>query len=122
MKMKWDPTDLLECLDTEPSVDKDGVEHSYAVIKNDLKLLISVFQYDGDVHFSLMRENETQTSIVTLKINQCPKIALNKFGKDEYLAFFPGRQTFEGFDKQSSIRKGVRVRIHPDIKIELYEP
>ena len=122
MKMKWDPTDLLECLETEPSVDKDEVEYSYEVIKSGLKLLISVFQYDGDVYFRLMRENETQSDIVTLKINQCPEIVLRRFGKEEYLEFLPGRQALESFDKQSSITKGVRVRIHPDIKLELYEP
>ncbi len=119
--MKWNPTDLLECLETEPSVDKDGVEHSYEVIKSGLKLLISVFQYDGDVYFSLLRENEAQSSIVTFKINQCPEIVLKQVGKEEYLEFLPGRQILESFDKQSSITKGVRVRIHPDIKLELYE-
>ena len=122
MNMKWDPTDLLECLEVEPHVDKNGVEHSYEIIKNGLKLLISVFQYDGDVYFSIMREGETKSTIITLKINQCPEIVFTKFGKDEYLEFLPGRQSLESFDKQNSITKGIRVRIHPDIKLELYEP
>ena len=122
MKMKWDPTDLLECLEVEPNVDKDGVEHSYEIIRDGLKLLISVFQYDGDVYFSLMRENEHNLTIVSLKINQCPEIIFKKFGKEEYLEFSPGRQKLESFDKKNSITKGVRVKIRPDIKLELYEP
>lgn len=120
--MKWDSTDLLECLEVEPSVDKDGVEHTYEVVKNGLKLLISVFQFDGDVYFSLMRENEEKSTLITLKINQCPEIFFKKFGKDECLEFLPGRQDLESIDKASSITKGIRVRIHPDIKLELYEP
>lgn len=120
--MKWDSTDLLECLEVEPSVDKDGVEHAYEVVRNGLKLLISIFQYDGDVYFSLMRENEEHSSLIAFKINQCPEIIFRKFGKDEYLEFLPGRQDLESFDKASSITQGVRVRIQPDIKLELYEP
>ena len=120
MKLKWNPVDLLECLEVEPTGDVDGVEHSYEVIKDGLKLLISVFQYDGDIYFSLMRKDESEKMIIALKINQCPEIAFTKFGKDEYLEFFPGRQCLEKFDKQSSITKGVRVRVKPDIKLELY--
>ena len=122
MNMKWDPTDLLECLEVEPNVDKDDDEHSYEIVKDGLKLLISVFQYDGDVYFSLMRENEPKLTIVTFKINQCPEIIFKKFGKDEYLEFLPGRQSLESFDKQNSITKGIRVKIRPDIKLKLYEP
>ena len=119
--IEWDPTDLLECLEVEPAVDKSGVEHTYEVIKDGLKLIISVFQYDGEVYFSLMRENETEHTIIDLKINQCPEITFSKFGKCEQLDFHPGRQRIEKFDKSYSITKGVRVQIKPDIKIELYK-
>jgi len=85
--IEWDPTDLLECLEVEPTADKSGVEHSYTVIKNGLKLIISVFQYDGEVYFTLMRENETEDTIIDLKINQCPEITFSKSGKSEYLQF-----------------------------------
>ena len=119
--IKWDPTDLLECLEVEPSTDNHGVEHSYVVIKNGLKLVISVFQYDGDIYFTLMRENDEEHTIIDLKINQCPVITFSKSGKNEYLNFHPGRQSIENFDKPYSITKGVRVQVNPDIKIELYE-
>ena len=119
--IKWDPIDLLECLEVEPSTDTSGVEHSYVVIKNGLKLVISVFQYDGDVYFTLMREDEENHTIIDLKINQCPEITFSKSDNSECLNFHPGRQSIENFDKPYSITKGVKIQINPDIKVELYE-
>lgn len=80
-----------------------------------------MYPYDGDVYFSLMRENENEATLITLKINQCPEIHLVKFGNEEYLQFSPGRKNLESFDKQASITKGVKLRIKPDIKLKLYE-
>ncbi len=119
--IEWDPVDLLECLEVVPTADKDGVEHTYEVTKDGLKLIISVFQYDGEVYFSLMRENESENTIIDLKINQCPEITFSKTGKIEQLDFHPGRQIIEKFDTSYSINQGVRVQIKPDISIELYK-
>jgi hypothetical protein len=120
--MKWDPIDLLACLEVEPHRDVHGVEHSYSVSRRGLRLVVTVFQYDGDVYFSLFRDDPDGQSILDLKIKQCPEILFRKFGGDECLEFFPGRTVLESFDKTSSITSGVRVRIHPDIRLELFRP
>ena len=120
MFIKWDPTDLLDCLEVEPSVDDDRVEYAYEVVKDGLILLVSVFQFSGEVYFSLLREGAKQT-LITLKINQCLKIILKKFKHEEYLEFSPSDQSPDIFDPQNSITKGVRVWIKPDIKLAVYE-
>jgi hypothetical protein len=116
--LKWDPFDLLNCLKVEPHTDKDGVEHSYSVAHNGLRLLITVFQYDGDVYFSLYRDGESSTSILDLKICQCPAIQYGETKHDEWLDFLPGRLPDAPHDKAAAIARGVRVKIYPDIRLE----
>ena len=119
--LKWDPTDLLICLKVEPHTDADGVEHSYDVSKDGLRLLISVFQFDGDVYFSLYRDLPGSSSLIDLKINQCPAIERVESGGEDWLNFLPGRQLETSYDKAISIQRGVRVRIYPDIRLELFK-
>lgn len=119
--LKWDPIDLLICLKVEPHVDRDGVEHSYEVSQNGLRLLVTVFQYDGDVYFSLFRDVPGAQSLVDLKIYQCPAIELVESGGDEWLNFMPGRQSDMPTDQAAAIDRGVRVRIYPDIRLEFFK-
>jgi hypothetical protein len=119
--LNWDPTDLLICLKVEPHADPDGVEHSYSVSQNGLRLLISIFQYDGDVYFSLFRDIPGAEPLIELKISQCPAIEFVERGGDEWLNFLPGRPPDMPFDKAASIARGIRVRIYPDICLELFK-
>jgi hypothetical protein len=121
LMLKWDPTDLLICLKVEPHRDRDGVEHSYVVEKDGLRLLISVFQFDGDVYFSLFRDTQDAKSLIDLKINQCPAIELVERNGDEWLDFLPGRRPDTPYDKAIAIDRGIRVRIYPDIRLELFK-
>ena len=119
--LHWDPIDLLACLEVEPCTDADGVEHAYSVSRDGLRLLITVFQYDGDVYFSLFRDTPDAASLIDLKINQCPAIELVREGGEEWLRFLPGRQLETPYDKRASIQRGIRVRIRPDIRLELFK-
>lgn len=119
--LKWDPTDLLICLKVEPRVDVHGVEHSYEVSQNGLRLLVTIFQYDGDVYFSLFRDVPGAESLVDLKICQCPAIELMEREGEEWLNFMPGRRPDMPSDKAAAIDRGVRVGIYPDIRLELFK-
>ena len=119
--LKWDPTDLLICLKVEPRTDVHGIDHYYEVVKDGLRLRITVFQYEGDVYFSLSRDTPDAKPLIDLKINQCPAIELVERGGDEWLDFHPGLQLEMPHDKPMSIRQGVRVRIYPDIRLELFK-
>ena len=54
--LRWDPTDFLSCLGVLPVEEEHGISHSYTVIKHGVRMVITVFQYDGDVYLTMWRD------------------------------------------------------------------
>ncbi len=67
---EWDVTDFISCLEVVPEVDEDDISHSFVVEKNGMRLLLTVYQYDGDIHFSLYRDGVTPP-VFSMKLVEC---------------------------------------------------
>jgi hypothetical protein len=59
--------------------------------------------------------------LIELKINQCPAIELIERSEEEWLDFMPGRPPEMQYDKGISVAQGIRVRIYPDIRLQLFK-
>ncbi len=54
--IKWDEIDLLEFFEVEPIVGENGVSHRYEVVRNGLRMVFILEQYDAQIEVSLYRE------------------------------------------------------------------
>jgi hypothetical protein len=56
-QLAWNDLDFLECLGVEPEVLDYLVSHNYTLVRNGLRLLITVWQFESVIQFSMFRES-----------------------------------------------------------------
>ena len=115
----WDETDVLTVLEVIPKEDADGIWHQYCVVKDSLKLLITIYQYDGDVLFELINTSNN-LSVFNMRLIDCNGVLRKKDSTGEYLQFAPSKCFGNRYDGESRIPFGVRVSVNPSINVSLY--
>ena len=58
-QLDWDELIFLEFLGVEPMVDDYSTSHTYEVEHNELRLLLTLWQYESVIHLSLFRKATT---------------------------------------------------------------
>lgn len=86
-QLKWDETDWIECLEVIPTVEDYEVSHLFEVKKDGLILQLGVWQYDGVVDFTLMREN-VEIPVVQSAFFISGEVCYCKYKKLELLEFY----------------------------------
>jgi hypothetical protein len=116
----WNETDLIECFGVVPEVEIHGLEHRFVVLREGLRLAVTVSQYDAEVVIQLCRDSGDDYILHTRLID-CPGIRLvrNKCGSD-YLEFAAAKCFGDRYDGQSLIPFGIRITVDPDIRIVLF--
>lgn len=118
--MHWNLTDFLQCLEVEPR----SVPHvwTFEVHRDGLKLLVTIHDYPGNVHISLLRESGTMP-LIDLQMAGCRGVLYAVRDGVECLEFAPSRlYPFSSrFDSQYLIEYGVRLSVRPDISIRFFE-
>ena len=117
----WDPYKFIECLAVLPEVDEEyETNHVFRVAKDGLQLVLTIYQYSGDVYFDLFRDGIDE-AILKMKLLDClgARYITTKEGR-EWLEFAPAKTFGERYDGESPIRVGVRLFVSPHIKIELF--
>jgi hypothetical protein len=77
----WDELDFLECLETVPEVEADGVWYSYDVTQSEHRLLVTVFPYESVVALTLCPEaSETPLVEFTLYVRSAVRHINDKRG------------------------------------------
>lgn len=115
----WDVTDFISCLEVVPEVEEYEVFHSFVVEKHGMRLLLTVYQYDGDVHFSLYQDG-VDRPIFDMELIECQGARYINDKRGEYLEFAPSRCFGTRYDGEDFIPYGVRLRVKPSISIEMY--
>ena len=64
-QLKWNEYDFIECLGVLPQTDEYFCSHSFVVIKDNLKLELTLWQYESLVAISLSQGNR-QDAFLTL--------------------------------------------------------
>src|SRR5262249_49055326 len=118
--MHWNLTDFLQCLEVEPTT----APHvwTFEVRRDGIKLLLTIHDYPGNVHLSLLRDYGSMP-LLDLEMAQCRGVLYAVRDGVECLEFSPSRlyQLSSRFDDQYLIDYGVRVSVRPDISIRFFE-
>lgn len=115
----WDETDVLAVLEVIPEEDIDGIWHQYCVEKDSLRLVMTIYQYSGDVLFELIN-TLNNLSVFNMKIIDCNGVLRRKDSSGDYLQFAPSKCFGNRYDGESTIPFGVRVSVNPSINVSLY--
>ena len=118
--LTWNQYEFIECLAVLPEVEEYETCHTFKVEKDGLKLVLTIYQYDGDVDFDLFRDG-IEESVFKMRLMDCPgaRYISTKQGK-EYLEFATSKSFGMRYDGESPIPIGVRLSVNPHISIELF--
>ncbi len=117
--LKWDPVGVMSCLGVLPIEDEYETSHEYTVKKNGMRLVLRVFQYDGDVSLTLYRD-EVVDPTLSLEILDCDAARCIRIKGHDALEFGAGRLFAGRYDGDGPIPYGVRIRVTPSITIDTF--
>lgn len=115
----WNQYEFVECLGVLPDVEEYETSHSFIVEKDGLRLSLTVFQYAGDVYIDLYREG-VGPSVFSMRLLGCEGARYMNDKSGEYLEFAPAKSFGSRYDGESPIPFGVRVKVNPHIRVELF--
>jgi hypothetical protein len=129
-QLTWNELDLLDYLEVSPIVDEDSASHSYELVKHDLRLLLTVWQYESVVQLSIFRsENHAPMFSFACFVRDKVRYVNDKRGKFLELidcVIAPNRfwylQAGDVFD-HNRFPHGLTIQVEaiPEIKV-LFEP
>ena len=112
--LQWNETDLMNCLEVFPTIDEHSLCHEFAVEEGDLRLSITVQQYEGTV---LIRLSKTDLSepLFEMPVRACMVIhhTVPADGTPDFLEFITGYKQHDN----TLAATGVRVFVRPQIRI-----
>lgn len=125
--MAWNRYDFIECLGVLPEIGEDETYFSFSVEKDGLTLELSVFPNaadvarGGDAYIDIYREG-IEESIFSTQIKESPGAQYIKHANGwECLEIAaPCRNVY--FEEEWIVPMGVRVRVNPHIRVELFQP
>lgn len=130
-QLQWDEYAFLECLEVEPEKEDHDVSHTYQVIRDGIRLLVTVWQFESVVQITLHRDSHADAissfaSFVRgaarfvndgrgsyIQLMDCV-IGPNRFWYQEAGNLFSRELYPHGVD--------VHFRINPDIRVDVAGP
>ena len=109
----WDETDVLTCLETEPTVGEDALSHHYEVRRDGLHLQLTIFQYDGDAHVVIAHVDEPQP-LIDFWMRDGSEIRYVRDNDIEELIFMSD----DSADRAPNLPYGFVLKVRPSIGIE----
>ena len=113
----WNQYEFIECLGVLPEVDKYESSHVFRVEKDGLSLLLTVFDYAGDVYVNLFREG-VETPVFSMRLLDCKGARYVRDKRGDFIEFAPANSFFGRHDGEASFPFGFRVTVNPHIRIE----
>ena len=117
--LSWDETDVITVLEVMPEEEADGIWHKYTVKRLGIELVVTIYQYDGDVLIELKSE-AAEKPLFSMRIVDCPAVVRKLDSTGEYLEFAASKCFGSRYDGTQSIPYGVRVYVKPSISVSLF--
>ncbi|MCI0332384.1 MAG: hypothetical protein L0228_04075 [Planctomycetes bacterium] len=123
--LDWDESDFISALEVLPTIDEYEEGRHFVVVKDGLRLLLSVFPHTSDFAISVFRVGIERPAI-TLRVNDCRGTRHTKDDYEEYLEFLPSR-----IDHPDDLTRApyglqvpfcIRLRVKPTISLEFVKP
>lgn len=114
--LEWNETDLMSCLEVFPTIHEQDMYHEFVVERDDLRLSILVYQYTGEVVIRLYHAT-VPDALFELPMRRCLLIRyiVPANGSADHLEFITGYRSID----DEMLATGVRVRVKPQIRIEV---
>ena len=117
--MRYDESEFIEALGVVPRDGKHGIERVFEFSRGGLRLLLSVFQYDGDVAVSIFRD-DTREPIITRWARRFTHAQCIRDPKgDECLEIVYPVGAISETRLQMPLRERMRIYVQPQIRISL---
>ena len=119
--LNWNQTDLTEFFGAIPTFDEDAMSHSFELTRDNLRLLITIFDAEYAVYTSLFYEKFPQP-LITIKTEFCTHAHIT--------TSHSGAPCFEAGATRHSVTdmgippfltRGLRIFIEPQFQIELID-
>ena len=120
--LKWSEPELTEFFGVVATVEDDGPAHSFEVAKDGLRLLVTLFGFEGAVYVSIFRDGLPKP-LLTVQRELCSHAHVTK-GEGFRPCFEAGSTKFPVTDMgiPPMLASGVRVFVEPQFQVELIEP
>ena len=118
---EWDEYELTEFFGVLAQKDEDESYLSFNIEKDGLRLLVTLFHYDLDVHLNLFRDGIPEPLLET-KIMSSAGAKHIAHETDECLELGASDRYFNYYGKEWIASMAVRIRVNPHISIELFRP
>ena len=119
----WDETEFIATHNVLPEVGEYETSHQFEVIRPGQKLLLTIWQLDGDGQIDLYQDG-IGSPIFHVTLKECAGARVIKYTKGdlqgEFIEFAPAKTFGSRYDGQQTIPYGVRIRVDPHIQIELF--
>jgi hypothetical protein len=118
---KWDPTDMTEFFGAVATRLEDGDAHSFEVSRDGLRLLVTLFEFEGAVYVSLFRDGLVEP-LITIRRQFCSHVHITQGTKSDR-CFEAGSPKYRVTDMgiPPLLVRGVRVYLTPQFHVELIE-
>jgi hypothetical protein len=120
--LKWSETDFTEFFGAISSYDADACSHSFEVVRDGLRLLVTLFDMEQAVYVSIFRDGLSEPTF-TVRREHCTHAQIAA-GADFRRCFEAGttKHLVTEMGIPPVLARGVRVYVEPHFKIELIEP
>jgi hypothetical protein len=115
----WNESDFAACLEVLPAIEEYGISYRYRVVRDGMRLELTVYPYDSDIYVDLFREG-VEGAVFEMKLTECSGTRYVNDERGEYLEFAPAKVFGNRYDGIGSIPHGVRISVEPSISIRLF--
>jgi hypothetical protein len=118
-QLSWNEADFAACLEVLPVIEEDGISYLYRVIRDGMRLELTVYPYASDIYVDFFREG-AEGAVFEMKLIECSGTRYVNDERGECLEFAPAKVFGNRYDGISSIPHGVRLSVKPSISIRLF--
>ena len=115
----WNEADAIACLETLPEIDEDAVSYGFTIVRDGLRLELTVFPYASDVCISLFRDGVAEP-VFDVTLLDCGGMRHVTDQSSERLEFAPAKCFGSRYDGRSPPPYGVSVAVKPSIQLRLF--
>lgn len=116
-EFSWEPLDFLDVLGVVPQEEEFGVSYHYAIIREHLRLELTVWVYNSDVDLSIYVRPQEQP-VIRLNLLGCPGARVVNDKRGKFIEFAAANLLSGRFDAETAPPYGFRLWVEPAIRVE----
>ena len=117
----WSETDLTEFFGALGIFHDDAASHEFSVSRDGLRLLFTLFSFEGSVYVSLYREGLSEP-LFTVERRYCSHAQVVSEGSIRYLDVGSPAHPVSNPGFAPVLARGVRIQVEPQFSVRLIEP